>query len=92
MTAIMHASCLLYDTQVLQASIAQKECASLPIGLHGGVTTVINDKLRSTVEEEQLMMMSTLSTAMTHHKTSGPLYHHFLSNGLVWVDIELMVS
>ena len=38
----------------------------------------------STMEEEQLlqlwfvMMMSALSTAMTHHKISGPLYHHFL--------------
>ena len=42
---------------------------------------------RSTAEEDRLMIMmiSTLSTAMTHHKTSGPLYHHFLSNGLIWV-------
>jgi hypothetical protein len=38
---------------------------------------------RFTVEEE--MVMTSLSTAMTHPKTSGPLYHHFLSDGLVWV-------
>ena len=46
---------------------------------------------RSTVEEVILrkmitMMMNTMSTAMTHHKTTGPLYHHFLSAGLVWVN------
>ena len=40
---------------------------------------------RSTMEEETLMIMSTMSTAMTHHKTSGPLYNHFPSDGLVWV-------
>jgi hypothetical protein len=41
---------------------------------------------RSTVKERLVVvMMSTLSVATTHHKTSGPLYHHFLSNGLVWV-------
>ena len=46
----------------------------------------------STMEEDLLLlvMISTLSTAMTHHKTSGPLYHHFLSHGLVWV--KSMVS
>ena len=41
---------------------------------------------RSTVEEVILRKMITMSTAMTHHKTTGPLYHHFLSVGLVWVN------
>ena len=41
--------------------------------------------LKSAAEEWLEMTLITLSTAMTHHKTSGPLYHHFLSNGLVWV-------
>ena len=42
---------------------------------------------KSTVEERLMMIMMTtlLSTAMTHHKTSGPFYHHFLSDCLVWV-------
>ena len=42
---------------------------------------------RSTVEEERLipLIMSSMSTAMTHHKTTGPLYHHLLSDFLVWV-------
>ena len=41
---------------------------------------------RSTVEVERLMsmIMTSLSTAMTHHKTTGLLYHHFLSGTLVW--------
>ena len=38
---------------------------------------------KSTVEDRQ--MTGTLSTAMTHLKTTGPLYHHFLSDCLVWV-------
>ena len=36
---------LLYDTQVLQASITWKQCANLPIGLGEGVTIIINDKV-----------------------------------------------
>ena len=34
------------------------------------------------MEEQEvmtMMMMNTLSTAMTHHKTSGPLYHSSLT-------------
>ena len=42
---------------------------------------------RSTVEEERLLLMMTvLSAAMTQHKTTGPLYHHFQSDGLDWVS------
>ena len=39
-----------------------------------------------------VMMISTLSTAMTHHKTAGPLYHHFLSDdfGLGQVNGKLV--
>ena len=82
-TAIMlHAS---YTLQVLQASITWKQCANLPTEYSSGVTTVINDKVYCGGGVTSLViMMTTLSTAMTHHKTSGPLYHHFLSDSLVW--------
>ena len=42
---------------------------------------------RSTVQDGVVVvvMMMILSIAMIHHKTSGPLYHHFLSKSLVWV-------
>ena len=55
--------------------------------LHFVKETLQLSMVRSTMEEGLLQMkiLNTLSTAMTRHKTSGPLYHHFLSNGLVWV-------
>ena len=37
------------------------------------------------MEEDGLtMIIGTSSTAMTHHRTTGPLYHHYLSDDLDW--------
>ena len=49
---------------------------------------------KSTVEEEELVslmeMMNTMYIVTTSIKTSGPLYHLFQLDGLVWV--KLIVS
>ena len=41
---------------------------------------------RSTVQDGVVMIaaMIALSIVMIHHKTSGPLYHYFVSLALVW--------
>jgi hypothetical protein len=47
---------------------------------------LLSSMARVTLEERLIKtMITTLSTAITYPKTSGLLYHHFLSDGLVWV-------
>ena len=46
----------------------------------GGVTCYYEDDDDDDDDDE-----FNVYTAMTHHKTTGPLYHHFLSGTLVWV-------
>ena len=64
--------------------ITWKQCADLPTRLSEGKTAIINGKVycgggaTNNHDNDQYI-------AMTLHKISGPLYHHFLSIGLVWV-------
>ena len=52
----------------------------------GGILDILQSSMARSTVQGWMKMGGTLSTAMTHHKSSGPLYHHFLSKALVWVN------